>query len=109
MRDNGAMKVAVKRAPALVDLAQAKFENTFVRDLPADPVLINIPRQVTNACYTRIAPTPVRAPKLLAWSDSLGEFLGLSRPGAETVEVLAGSCVLPGMQPYAARYGGHQF
>ena len=25
------------------------------------------------------------------------------------VEVLGGNRVLPGMQPYAARYGGHQF
>src|SRR5204863_2946497 len=103
------MEVAAKRRAALIDLAQADLENTFVRDLPADPVLINIPRQVTNACYTRIAPTPVAAPKLLAWSDSLGEFLGLSRPSAAAVEVLAGSRVLAGMQPYAARYGGHQF
>jgi len=103
------MKVAAKRRPALSDLAQAKFQNTFVRDLPADPVLANLPRQVADACYTRAAPTPVAAPKLLGWSDSLGEFLGLARPSAQTVEVLAGSRVLPGMEPYAARYGGHQF
>src|SRR5437764_436762 len=100
---------AAKRRPAAVDLAQASFENTFVRDLPADPVLVNIPRQVSHACYTRVAPTPVAAPKLLAWSDALGELLGLSRPSAQAVEVLGGNRVLPGMQPYAARYGGHQF
>src|SRR5437667_804860 len=103
------MRVAAKRRAALVDLAQARFENTFVRDLPADPVLINVPRQVSNACYTRVEPTPVAAPKLLAWSDALGELLGVSRPSALAVEVLAGNHVLPAMQPYAARYGGHQF
>src|SRR4030095_13316136 len=37
------------------------------------------------------------------------EQLGLSRPGAQAVEVLGGNRVLPGMQPYAARYGGPQF
>jgi uncharacterized protein YdiU (UPF0061 family) len=100
---------AAKRRPALIDLAAASFENTFVRELPADPVLVNMPRQVANACFTRVAPTPVAAPRLLAWSDALGELLGLCRPSREAVEVLAGNRVLPGMEPYAARYGGHQF
>ena len=103
------MGVVAERRPAPIDLAQAKFENTFVRDLPADPVLVNVPRQVANACYTRVDPTAVATPKLLAWSDALGEFLGLSRPSAQAVEVLAGNRVLRGMEPYAARYGGHQF
>ncbi|MBV9191755.1 MAG: YdiU family protein [Betaproteobacteria bacterium] len=103
------VRTATRRQPALVDLAQARFENTFVRDLPADPVRINIPRPVSNAAYTRVEPTPVAAPKLLAWSDALGEFLGLSRPSATSVEVLGGNRVLAGMEPYAARYGGHQF
>jgi uncharacterized protein YdiU (UPF0061 family) len=100
---------AAKRHPALIDLAAASFENTFVHELPADPVLVNMPRQVANACFTRVAPTPVAAPRLLAWSDALGELLGLSRPSSEAVEMLAGNRVLPGMEPYAARYGGHQF
>ena len=80
-----------------------------MRDLPADPVTDNVPRQVSGASYTRVAPTPVAAPRLLAWSDDLGERLGIGRADAAMVEVLAGNRVLPGMQPYAARYGGHQF
>ena len=100
--------VAARRAE-LRDLTEAAFENSFVRDLPADAVADNVPRQVRNACYTRIAPTPVAAPRLLAWSHRLGEELGLARPGPRAVEVLAGNAVLPGMQPYAARYAGHQF
>src|SRR5256714_11115733 len=103
------MRAPATPATALIDLAQARFQGTFVRDLPGDPVLVTIPRQVSNACYTRVEPTPVAAPKLLAWSDALGEVLGLSRPSAEAVEVLGGNRVLPAMQPYAARYGGHQF
>jgi uncharacterized protein YdiU (UPF0061 family) len=97
-------------APAL-DLAGLAFENTFVRELPGDAVQDNVPRPVANACYTRVAPTPVRAPRLLAWSEAMGELLGIARPAPQdaTVEVLAGNRVLPGMQPYAARYGGHQF
>src|SRR6266540_6240870 len=104
------MSIAVaKRRPALVDLTAATFENTFVRELPGDPVLVNVPRQVSNACYTRVDPTPVAAPRLLAWSDTLAALLGLTAPSAESVDVLAGNRVLPDMQPYAARYGGHQF
>lgn len=101
--------VASRARAALVDLTQARFGNTFVRELPPDPVQVNMPRQVSNACYTRVAPTPVAAPRLLAWSDALGEYLGLARPGAEAVEVLGGHRILADMEPYAARYGGHQF
>ena len=100
---------AAKRRAASIDLAAASFDNTFARELPGDAVLANMPRQVANACYTRVAPTPVAAPRLLAWSGALGELLGVSRPSSEAVEVLAGNRVLSGLDPYAARYGGHQF
>jgi uncharacterized protein YdiU (UPF0061 family) len=89
-----------------------KIENTFVAELPADPVPTNVPRQVSNACYTRVEPTPVAAPRLLGWSDEMGGLLGIPAPSAgrdPMVELLAGNRVLPGMEPYAARYGGHQF
>lgn len=88
---------------------ELRFDNSFVRELPGDAVTTNIPRQVGNACYTRVDPTPVAAPRLLAWSEAMGHYLGISFPAEESVEVLSGNRVLPGMQPYAARYGGHQF
>ncbi|HEY6820704.1 MAG TPA: YdiU family protein [Burkholderiales bacterium] len=83
--------------------------SAFVRELPGDAVRINIPRQVRGALYTPVDPTPVKAPRLLAWSEDLADFLGLDLPSKEEVEMLAGNQVRPGMQPYAARYGGHQF
>jgi uncharacterized protein YdiU (UPF0061 family) len=89
-----------------------KVENSFVAALPGDPVRDNRPRQVRNALYTRVEPTPVARPRLLAWSAGMGERLGLERPAAEgdpLTELLAGNRVFPGMEPYAARYGGHQF
>jgi uncharacterized protein YdiU (UPF0061 family) len=101
-----------RRNRAPTPLIELSFENTFVRDLPGDPVSDNVPRQVRNACYTRVGPTPVAAPRLLAWSDDLAQALGISSPEGKTgstAEVLGGNRVLPGMQPYAARYGGHQF
>jgi uncharacterized protein YdiU (UPF0061 family) len=93
------------------DAAALRFDNSFVRGLPADTVLTNTPRGVFNACYTPVTPTPVAAPRLLAWSGDMGRLLGMARPapGHQLVDVLAGNRLLPGMQPYAARYGGHQF
>jgi uncharacterized protein YdiU (UPF0061 family) len=96
----------------LLDLSEVGFDNRFVRCLPADPVTDNVPRAVRNACYTFVDPAPVRAPRLLAWADPVGEMLGISRPDSPVglvAEVLGGNHILPGMQPYAARYGGHQF
>jgi uncharacterized protein YdiU (UPF0061 family) len=95
-----------------LDLPEVHFDNRFVRCLPADPMTDNVPRAVRNACYTFVNPTPVRAPRLLAWADPVSEMLGISRPDSPVglvAEVLGGNHILPGMQPYAARYGGHQF
>jgi len=94
-----------------MDLSDLKFLHSFAGALPSDPAETNVPRQVRNAAYTRVAPTPVRAPALLAWSEALGRQLDISKPaaGSPALEILAGNRVLPGMQPYAARYGGHQF
>jgi len=92
-------------------LGEIPFDNEFVRALPADPVLVNRPRRVRDAAYTRVQPTPVAAPRLLGWSEDCAALLGVARPegDAAAVEVLAGNRVLESMQPYAARYGGHQF
>jgi uncharacterized protein YdiU (UPF0061 family) len=104
-----------RAAPALTplkDLCDIAFDASFVRELPGDPLLHNVSRAVRDACYTRVNPTPVSAPRLLAWSDGLGETLGIARPSSPTapaVEVLAGNTLIDSMAPYAARYGGHQF
>ncbi len=102
-----------EKAPGnAVHFTELAFDNTFVRELPADPVVDNVPRPVRRALYSAVLPTPVRGPQLLAWSDDVASILGLAGPGpADNVlaEILAGSRVLEGMAPYAARYGGHQF
>ena len=100
------MTTAARRA-----LHDIRFESTVVDALPADPLSENVPRQVPEAAYTFVTPTPVAAPRLLAWSDELAADLGLERPGVSgaAVDILAGNVLAPGMRPYAARYGGHQF
>jgi len=93
-------------------LQTLNFDDSFTRDLPGDPASSNHRRQVEGACYSRVAPTRVAAPRLIAYSREVAEMLGLSAETCETrgfAEVMAGNRVLPGMVPYAACYGGHQF
>jgi uncharacterized protein YdiU (UPF0061 family) len=89
-----------------------RFDNSFVRELPEDPEGANHRRQVVGACYSRVMPTPVARPRLLAYSREVAEMLGLSPvqcESAEFAEVFAGNRLAAGMEPYAACYGGHQF
>lgn len=99
-------------APLPADLESLRFDNSFTSDLPADSEPQNFTRQVRKACYSRVLPTPVTRPQLLAYSAEMADHLGLS-PAAvnspEFTEVFAGNRLLPGMDPYAACYGGHQF
>ncbi|GAB2943912.1 YdiU family protein [Hymenobacter coalescens] len=90
---------------------QVPFQNSFVDELRGEASGDRQPRQVPGYAYSRVTPTPVRDPHLLAWSDELAAQLGLSRPPTRgaAVEVLAGNLVTPTMKPFAARYGGHQF
>jgi uncharacterized protein YdiU (UPF0061 family) len=92
-------------------LDQATFENPFVDELRGEVSGNRGSRQVPGYCYSRVAPTPVADPHLLAWSDELGAFLGLARPAERgpAVAALAGNLVTASMKPFAARYGGHQF
>jgi serine/tyrosine/threonine adenylyltransferase len=87
-----------------------KLENRFVETLPGDPRADNRIRQVEHACYSRVQPTNVRAPEILAVVPEVAALLDLDpTPTPELAQVLAGNRVLPGMAPYAACYGGHQF
>lgn len=59
-----------------------------------------------------MTPTAVRAPKLVAHSREMADLVGFSDQDVnsqEFAEVFAGNSSIPGMEPYAACYGGHQF
>jgi uncharacterized protein YdiU (UPF0061 family) len=89
-----------------------RFDNAFVRELPGDPHAGPRQRQVHGALYSRVDPTPVAAPRLLAHSREVAELLGIDAAEIETPEfaqVFGGNALVPGMEPYAANYGGHQF
>lgn len=90
-----------------------RFDNRFVTELPGEEGPERaVPRQVRGACWSPISPTPVREPRLLAYSCEVAQVLGLPEEAVKTPEftgVFAGSLLASGMRPYAACYGGHQF
>jgi uncharacterized protein YdiU (UPF0061 family) len=62
--------------------------------------------------YVRVKPSPVSAPRLLAWNEPLAELLGLTRDdltAPDQVQALAGNRIPDGAQPLALAYAGHQF
>ncbi|ATX80632.1 Uncharacterized conserved protein YdiU, UPF0061 family [Mariprofundus aestuarium] len=93
-------------------LEELMFDNAYVSELPSDPEPENFTRQVTGACYSRVKPTPVSDPQTLACAKEVAELLGISEQACKSphfAEVFAGNRLLPGMDPYASCYGGHQF
>ncbi len=88
------------------------FDNAFLHALPGDPETRIFPRQVPDAVWSAAAPSPVAAPVLLAHSREMAAELGFSEAdvaSAGFAQVFAGNALLPGMQPFASNYGGHQF
>jgi uncharacterized protein YdiU (UPF0061 family) len=65
-----------------------------------------------DAFSERRMPTGIPGARLVAFSPEAGALLDL-RPGEERrpvfLDVVAGNALLEGMEPVAARYGGHQF
>ena len=74
------------------------FDNSYAR-LPAQ-------------LFSKLAPTPVADPSLIALNHSLAADLGLDAKALETpdgIAALAGNAVPDGADPIAQAYGGHQF
>ncbi|MDX9835269.1 MAG: YdiU family protein [Desulfobulbus sp.] len=93
-------------------LASLRFDNRFTRLLPADPLTENRRRQVFNACYSRVVPVRPIAPQLIAYSPETAALLDLNEAAcasSQFTRVFSGDLILPGMDPHASCYGGHQF
>ena len=62
--------------------------------------------------YTKLSPTPVAAPGLIAVNRPLAQQLGIDADwlaSPEGVQVVAGNAVPDGAEPLASVYAGHQF
>jgi len=93
-------------------MPELQFDNAFARELPGDPEAGPRLREVVGALYSTVAPTPVVAPRLIAHSAEVAVLLDLDQAYVASdgfAQVFAGNALLPGMQPLATNYGGHQF
>ena len=87
---------------AKVTLDSLPFDNRAIRELPVDNESDNFVRQVANACFSVVAPTPVVKPVLVAASSSALGLLGLdAEEGAreDVAEYFSGEVIssyLPG-------------
>ncbi|KAF8789037.1 Protein adenylyltransferase SelO like protein [Argiope bruennichi] len=89
-----------------------KFDNLALRKLPIDPIDRNYVRTVNGACFSKVNPTPVKNPKLVAYSSSALSLLDITANESELeelVEYFSGNKILPGSEPAAHCYCGHQF
>ncbi len=93
-------------------MSPTRFDNAFIRELPGDPESGPRLRQVTGAVWSSVMPTPVVAPRLIAYSGEVASELGFDdafvRSG-EFARIFGGNALMPGMEPFATNYGGHQF
>lgn len=95
-----------------LSLPSVKFDNSFTAALPADPETANFRRQVENACYSRVLPQKVPRPKLIIYAPDMAKMLGFPKAfcaSDEFVQIFSGNRMIPGMDPHAVCYGGHQF
>ncbi|KAF6119525.1 hypothetical protein HJG60_010017 [Phyllostomus discolor] len=111
--------------PAPRWLAGLRFDNRALRALPVetpppDPEgAATAPRLVPGACFSRVRPSPLRQPRLVALSEPALALLGLGAPPAdaaareareaEAALFFSGNALLPGAEPAAHCYCGHQF
>ncbi|XP_060100776.1 protein adenylyltransferase SelO, mitochondrial [Heteronotia binoei] len=103
---------------ALRWLGALRFDNRALRALPLDPCEDVVPRAVPGACFSRVRPSPVRNPRLVALSPPALALLGVREPRtpreeaeleAEAALCFSGNRLLPGSEPAAHCYCGHQF
>jgi len=82
-------------------------------NLPAGtPVFDNSFATLPETFYTRLPPQPLTNPHLVAVSDEVAGLLGMPASllaSPQVPEIFAGNRLLPGSEPLAAVYSGHQF
>lgn len=88
------------------------IKNSFSNELPADPILENSRRQVTESCYSYVTPKIPGNPSLIHVAPEMLNNLGLTEEDSKSdkfLNVVTGAEVLENTKPYAMCYGGHQF
>jgi uncharacterized protein YdiU (UPF0061 family) len=89
-----------------------QFDNRNLRSLPIDPITKLYVRKVPGSIFSRVNPTPIVAPKLVAASEDALKLLGVDLSTVneeELVEIMSGNKIAKGSVPAAHCYCGHQF
>ena len=89
-----------------------QIKNTFINELPADPILENTRRQVENAVYSFVSPKKTSHPEVLHVSKEMAFELGISEEETRSEffkNIVTGNEIFPKTQPFAMCYAGHQF
>uniref|UniRef100_A0A5G2Q861 Selenoprotein O n=1 Tax=Sus scrofa TaxID=9823 RepID=A0A5G2Q861_PIG len=100
--------------PAPHWLVGLRFDNRALRALPVETPppgpegAPSAPRPVPGACFSRVRPAPLRQPRVVALSEPALALLGLGGE-AEAALFFSGNALLPGSEPAAHCYCGHQF
>ncbi|NNC79457.1 MAG: YdiU family protein [Acidimicrobiales bacterium] len=93
-------------------LSALSFDNRYTRELPGDANESSQSRQVPRVAWSPAAPAATASPRLVSVAAEVAELLGLTEEqiaSDEFRDMATGNLVLPGMRPFAMRYGGHQF
>ncbi|XP_067915261.1 selenoprotein O1 isoform X3 [Heterodontus francisci] len=111
LKSRNGVIVAAGQAMGTSGSVSLRFDNLALRSLPLDPSDECGSRQVPGACFSRVRPAPVERPRLVACSLPA---LGLLEPDLEVseqelAEYFSGNRELPGSEPAAHCYCGHQF
>ena len=94
---------------------QFDWQHTAINNLPIDEEMIQEPRQVRGANYSKVDTTPVYNPKIVSISDkAMKEILDISREEIfenehEWTEILSGNELPEEANPISHWYWGHQF
>lgn len=92
------------------DLFEHTLQARFSKELPADPIRNEVPRQVYQACFSYVRPVKPSNPGLVHLSRGFMEELGFSVSDlSKFLQVMSGAASFNGFESYAMCYGGHQF
>ncbi len=103
---------SIPKYSRMATLEKLNFDNLVLRALPIDPNDSNEVRQVRGACFSKVTPTSLTNPHVVAYSPSAMSLLDLpvsECERAEFAEYFSGNRLLPGSDTAAHCYCGHQF
>src|SRR5882757_7431788 len=90
------------------------IEKPLAAERTAGPIAVfsNSYARLPEHFFARLSPTTVAKPRLIKFNESLASELGLDTRALkpdELAAIFAGNVILPGAEPIAMAYAGHQF